>query len=145
MRRLVLLTLLGVAAACGEPDADPDPECVDVANTAWACVNGTYQLSRGRCVDGRYEVEACGANEWCLPWSDNAETPVEGRCVDHQIDYRCPDDGVCPGRLTCYDGRCRTGCSFAAQHCPIEGQVCGASVELIPGTYQSICIYEDER
>lgn len=144
MRRLVLLALIGLAA-CGEPDADPDPECASAPNTSWACAGGTYQLARGRCVDGRYEVEACDAEQWCLPWADTAGAPVEGRCVDKQIDYRCPDDGVCPGRLTCYEGRCRTGCTVAAKHCPIEGQGCWASVKIADKLYAGVCVYEDER
>lgn len=142
MRRIALLALLGLAA-CGEPDADPDPECVAAADTGWAC-ESSYALARGRCVDGRYKVEACGAEQWCLPWSDSADAPVEGRCVDHQIDYRCPDDGVCPGALKCYLGRCRTDCAGVDVHCPIDGQRCWASA--VPGRETSpVCIYEDER
>lgn len=142
MRRIVWLAL--ALAACGESETARDPRCEDTPDTAWRCA-GSYQATRDRCVDGQFEEDTCDASQWCLSWSESGAAPYEGRCVDRQIEGRCPSSGDCPDGLVCYKDTCRNSCVGVGVTCPIEGQSCFASDRPGYETPESLCVYEMEK
>lgn len=145
MRRLFLAVLAALACACGEAE-EADPRC-EVLTEAWICPLA-YGTTRARCVDGEYQEESCGAEQWCLSARPDAASPYSGTCLP-----KAWRGGGCEtGEQTCEDGwlcwknACYLDCSRAPggdAACHIEGETCRP--DLIPPPPKALCTTAQDR
>ena len=143
MKYILVAVLSAALLSCGDdaPAAKPDPECEEAPDTAWGCP-ARLGPQRVRCVEGRYEVELCGASQWCIGQSTFlAQTTYEGQCLSRAIEGRCDAQGACAEGLICWRERCHITCEVPRDFCLLEGQRCIAA-SMSEGGHKFLCFDE---